>query len=208
MGRYIGSVCRLCRREGEKLFLKGFRCDTAKCSFSKRDYPPGMRHFRRGKRSPYGLRLREKQKVKRFYGVLEKQFLRYFKEAERMKGNTGDNLLSRLERRLDNVVYRLGLALSRRQARQMIRHEHIKVNGRRMTIPSYIVSTGEAIGISSVEKTTNWVKENMEMTKSLELPSWLSLDTATIEGKVLNIPTREEVSLPVSEQLIVEFLSR
>ncbi|KPJ62574.1 MAG: 30S ribosomal protein S4 [Planctomycetes bacterium DG_23] len=208
MARKLGPLCRLCRREGIKLFLKGTRCDTAKCSVSRRDYPPGQHAWRRRKISDYGLGLREKQKVKRFYGLMEQQFRLYFKEAQRLKANTGENLLILLERRLDNVVARLGFALSHREARQLVSHGHMTVNGKKVNIPSYLVSPGDVITPASKEKTQKTVRENLELTKDLGLPSWLERSTEPLQGRVLALPNRDDVPIPVQEQLIVEFCSK
>lgn len=208
MGGLVGPVCRRCRREGMKLHLKGERCDTPKCAYTRRDYPPGMHPFRRGKVSDYALQLREKQKMKRFYGIREKQFKRVFKEAERMTGNTGENLLSMLERRLDNVVTRAGLALSRSEARQLIAHGHVTVGGRKVDIASYLVKSGEIIGLRDKENTREQATDRLSRTRGRQAPSWLAVDPKSFQVKVLAMPTRDEVSLPVQEQLIVELCSR
>ena len=208
MGRETSPKCKLCRREGMKLMLKGTRCETAKCAINRRDYPPGMHAWRRSKFSAYGVQLREKQKVKRFYGVLDRQFRRYFEEAERQKGNTGENLLVALERRLDNVVCRLGMAASRHQARQLITHGHLEVNGRRVTIPSHPVRPGDVIATQRNEGTTALIAKVREGTKGRPLPSWLEVTEEPLQGRVVNLPNREEVSVPVREQLIVELCSK
>jgi len=208
MGRYTGPVCRLCRREGTKLFLKGERCDTPKCAIARRQQAPGERRWRRPKVSDYGTQLREKQKVKRFYGVQERQFRRYFEMAERQRGNTGEALLIILERRLDNVVHRLGLAVGRTQARQMIRNGHVVVNGRRATIPSMLVEKGMAITPAKDEKTAKMIKENIERTRGHHPASWLSLSEEPVVGTVVGLPARDEVSVPADEALIVELLSK
>lgn len=208
MGRYTGPVCRLCRREGMKLFLKGERCDTPKCAVARREQPPGERRWRRPKVSEYGTQLREKQKVKRFYGVYERQFRRCFREAERRRGNTGENLLILLERRLDNVVHKLGFAVGRRQARQMVRHGQILVNGRRVSIPSALVKEGMTITPARDAKSQKLVKENLDRTGSVPVPSWLSITEDPPTGAVIGQPTREEVSVPTDEALIVELLSK
>jgi small subunit ribosomal protein S4 len=208
MGRYIDAKCKLCRREGMKLFLKGERCETAKCAIDRRDYPPGMHTWRRGKVSDYGLQLREKQKAKRFYGIYERQFRNYFKRAVRMPGNTGAQLLILLERRLDNVVCRLGFAASRAEARQIITHGHITINGRKVDIPSFLVSTNESIGVRDADKSRNFVKGRVEGIGRPQ-PSWLGRNDGALEGKVITMPTRDDVSLqPVHEQLIVELCSK
>ncbi len=208
MGRYTGPVCRLCRREGLKLYLKGEKCYTDKCPVVKRPYPPGM-HASAPRRKPseYGLRLREKQKLRRIYGVYERQFRRYFEEAAKAKGVTGARLLQLLELRLDNVVYRLGLAGSRKEARQMVVHGHIAVDGRKVTIPSYQVKPGQTIGLTERGKRNARIRELLE-THSVRVPSWLAFDPQTATGRVLALPSREEIDVPVQEQLVVEFYSR
>ena len=209
MARYTGPVCRLCRRERMKLFLKGDRCFKEKCAIERRAYPPGQHGQRRGRRSSgYGPQLREKQKVKRIYGVLEKQFRNYFKDAERQRGVTGDNLLVSLERRLDNVVYNLGFASSRSQARQLIRHGHIQVDGAKTTIPSYQVKTGQQIQVKEGSRKNEFVRASVETARGRGIPSWLELDPDNFVGKVIALPTREDIKLPVEEQLIVELYSR
>ncbi len=209
MARYTGPVCRLCRRERMKLFLKGDRCFKEKCAIERRSYPPGQHGQRRGRRSlGYGIQLREKQKVKRIYGVLEKQFRNYFKEAERGKGITGENLLVMLEKRLDNVVYSLGFASSRAQARQLIRHGHIQVGGKKTTIPSYQVSPGQEIAVKEKSRKNDFIRASVETARGRGIPGWLELDPDSFAGKVIALPTREEIKLPIDEQLIVELYSR
>ncbi|AGB40227.1 ribosomal protein S4, bacterial/organelle type [Halobacteroides halobius DSM 5150] len=209
MARYTGPVCKLCRREGEKLFLKGERCHSDKCAIERRPYAPGEHgQGRRGKLSEYGVQLREKQKVRRAYGVLENQFRRYFEEAEHEPGITGENFLQLLERRLDNVVYRLGFATSRNEARQFVRHGHILVNGSRLDIPSYRVKTDDKIEVAEDSKSMKRMKEIAEYNEEKELPSWLQVDFNKLEGTVLTEPVRDEIDLPIQEQLIVEFYSR
>ena len=208
MARYTDAKCRLCRREGERLYLKGARCHTAKCAVAKRAYPPGRVSFRRGRLSDYGVRLREKQKTKRIYGVLEKKFRSYFSEAERVQGNTGENLLVLLERRLDNVVYSLGFAESRAQARQIIAHGHIYVDGKKVDIASYLVRVGQTITPSGRKKSQDFIRGRMDARKGDTVPSWLAVDEKTIEGKVVQLPTREDVVLPIQESFIVESCSR
>ena len=211
MGRYIDAVCRLCRRQGEKLFLKGTKCNTEKCPITKRAYPPGQHGEggrRRSKSSNYGLQLKEKQKVRRIYGVLEKQFRRYFKIASKKKGVTGKVLLQLLERRLDNVVFRLGLAISRSQARQIVRHNHIQVNGRRVNIPSYLVDKDDVIQLKSKEKALARIRENLEISKDRSVPAWLQFVRANLTGKVLRLPEKEDIQFPIQEQLIVELYSK
>ena len=206
--RYSGPKCRLCRREGTKLFLKADKCLSAKCPFEKRPIPPGVRTFRRGKATGYQVRLREKQKVKRFYGLSDKQFLLYYKEAVRQKGNTGDNLLTLFERRLDNVVYHLGFAQSRAEARQIICHGHISINGKKVSIPSYLVQEGTVISNYTKETSKRILAENIEFTKMREKPTWVVINPESLEGKVVSLPTRDDVSVEVDEQLIIEFCSR
>src|SRR5512135_1894036 len=196
MARYSGPVCRLCRREAMKLFLKGERCYTEKCAIEKRNFPPGQHgKLRKAKLAGYGLQLREKQKVKRIYGVLEDQFRGYFEEAERTRGITGETLLQLLERRLDNVVYRLGLATSRAQARQLVRHGHIDVNGRRTSAPSYVCKAGDAISVHSVSQKLPYFKTVGKEVGEYVPPKWLSFDSMQLSGKVVNQPSREEIDL-------------
>jgi small subunit ribosomal protein S4 len=209
MARYNGPVCRLCRREGEKLFLKGERCYTDKCAMERRPYAPGEHGQSRGRKlSEFGVQLREKQKVKRIYGILESQFSGYFEKAEHQPGVTGDNFLQILESRLDNVVYRLGFATSRNEARQFVRHGHIKVNGRRVDIPSYQVDTGDKIEVKDSSKDMKRMTEVVEFNEGQETPSWLETNLDQLEGKVLGEPVRDDIDLPMQEQLIVEFYSR
>jgi len=209
MARYIGPVCRLCRREGMKLFLKGERCYTEKCAIEKRNMPPGMHtKARRAKLVGYGLQLREKQKVKRIYGVLEGQFRRYFEAADRQRGITGETLLQLLERRLDNAIYRLGFATSRAQARQLVRHGHFLINGKKVDIPSYQLRSGDAVTVRQSSQKNPAILHAMEEVKGRGVPAWLSLDAAGVSGKVLALPTREQIALPVQEQLIVELYSK
>ena len=209
MGRYIGPVCRLCRREGVKLMLKGARCETAKCAMERqwRNRPPGMHAWRRRKSGDYGVRLREKQKVKRYYGVFERQFMIYFRRAERMKGNTGEALLGLLERRLDNVVWKLGFAPSHRAARIAISHGHVHVNGRRLNRPSYLVYEGDRISTKPSERSRKFVRQALG-DGGPTVQSWLQLDAQSLEGTIAALPTREDVQIPVEEQLIIEMCSR
>ncbi len=209
MARYIGPVCRLCRREGLKLMLKGARCETAKCPLERqwRNSAPGMHSWRRRKVGDYGIRLREKQKVKRYYGVWERQFFNYFQAAERMKGNTGDALLSLLERRLDNVVWKLGFAPSHKSSRAAIAHGHIYVNGRRSNRPSYLVRQGDRICVKPSERSQKFIRLALGDGPP-PVQSWLLLDTEKMEGSVAAMPTREDVQIPVEEQLIIEMCSR
>ncbi|MFH1338834.1 MAG: 30S ribosomal protein S4 [Candidatus Omnitrophota bacterium] len=209
MARYIGPVCRLCRREKEKLFLKGTKCDSEKCPVARRAYPPGEHgQSRRIKLSNYGLQLREKQKVKRIYGVLERQFRRYFHIASKSKGVTGKILLQSLERRLDNVIFRSGLGLSHAQARQMVRHNFVYVNSRRVNIPSYSVKTGDVIDIKGQEKATEFIKDNVDLTKDRTKPAWLQVEHEKLKIKIARLPEREDVQQPIKEQLIVELYSK
>ena len=209
MARYTGPVCRLCRRERMKLFLKGDRCFKEKCAIERRAYPPGQHGQRRSRRpSGYGPQLREKQKVKRIYGVFEKQFRNYFAAAAGKKGVTGDHLLISLERRLDNVVYSLGFASSRSQARQLVRHGHIEVDGRKTTIPSYQVKVGQQVGVKENSRKNEIIRVSVETARGRGIPSWLELDPENFVGKATALPTRDDIKLPVEEQLIVELYSR
>ena len=210
MGRYTGPNCRLCRREGVKLMLKGARCETAKCPMERqwRNSPPGMHTWRRGRPSEYCVRLREKQKVKRYYGVYEKQFIRAFRQAERQKGNTGTALLSLLERRLDNVIYKFGFAASHTGARQCIGHGHVHVNGRRVNVASRLVKPGDKVSIKQADKSQKLIRTTLEELGEPHVQNWLQLDMTRLEGQVLAMPTREDVMIPVEENLIVELCSR
>ena len=208
MARYTGPVCRLCRREGIKLYLKGDRCYSDKCPLVRRPYAPGQHGQVKRKLSEYGLQLREKQKAKRIYGVLERQFRNYFEEAERMKGVTGENLLILLERRLDNVVYRLGFASSRAQARQLVRHGHFTVNGRKVDIPSYLVRPGDKIAVKDKSRELPLFKELAAAAAVHTPPAWLKVDPEKMEGEVLALPTRDQIDVPVQEHLIVELYSK
>ncbi len=209
MARYVGPVCRLCRREGMKLFLKGERCYTEKCAIEKRNTPPGQHgKARKQKIAGYGLQLREKQKVKRIYGVLENQFRRYFETADRTRGITGETLLQLLERRLDNVCYRLGFSTSRAQARQLVRHGHLLVNGRKVDIPSFSVRAGDVVAVRVASQKNPAITYALERVKGQGVPEWLQLDATAAAGRVMSLPTREQISLPVQEQLIVELYSK
>lgn len=208
MARYHEPVCRLCRREGMKLFLKGERCFKEKCAVERRSYAPGQHGKRRNKMQPYGLQLREKQKVRRVYGVLEKQFRRYFAEASRQKGVTGYNLLRLLELRLDNAVYSLGFASSRAQARQLVRHGHVLVNGRRVDVPSFQVRPGMEVALKDRMRANVFVVDALDTAQGRGVPAWLELDAEGFKGKVLAEPKREDIRLPIQEQLIVELYSR
>ena len=208
MARYIDASCRLCRREGEKLFLKGERCYTDKCSVAKRPYAPGQHAQQRKKISEYGIQLREKQKARRFYGILESQFRKYFDMAERKKGVTGEVLLQILESRLDNVVYRLGLATSRPEARQLVRHGHFTVNGKKVNIPSYLTGIGDVIAVRDKSKSSEKFKAIQEIAGSKVVPEWLEFDAENMTGKVVAACSREDVDLPIQEHLIVELYSK
>jgi small subunit ribosomal protein S4 len=208
MARYIGPSCKLCRREGTKLFLKGDRCYTDKCAFDRRSYPSGQHGQRRVKVTEYGIRLREKQKVRRIYGVLERQFRCYFAAADRQKGVTGENLLGLLERRLDSVCYRLGFAATRSDGRQLVRHKHVKVNGKSVSIPSYVVKPGDVVSIREKSQQKSRVAVALEGVERRGVPEWLELDKGALSGKIRSMPIREAITLPIKEQLIVEFYSR
>jgi small subunit ribosomal protein S4 len=210
MGRYTGPKCRQCRREGVKLMLRGSRCETAKCPMERqwRSNPPGMHNWRKGRGSEYALRLREKQKVKRYYGVFERQFVKYFQAASQLKGNTGATLLSLLERRLDNVIYKLGFAPSRAAARLTIGHGHIHVNGRAVSVASVLVKVGDKITVKDAERTKKLVRARLEELGEPHVQNWLKLDMTKLEGEVLALPTRDDVQIPVAEHLIVEFCSQ
>jgi small subunit ribosomal protein S4 len=207
MARYRDAKCRLCRREGQKLFLKGARCFTDKCAIERRNYPPGQHGLNRGKPTAYGIQLREKQKAKRIYGVLEGQFRKYFHWAEREKGVTGENLLKLLELRLDNVVHRLGFAASRRESRQMVAHGHFAVNGRKVSVPSFLVKVGDTIQLRPTSKHQARVDDNLNAGRG-QIPQWLELDPNEKKGVVRSLPLREDIQIPVSEQLIVELYSK
>jgi small subunit ribosomal protein S4 len=210
MGRYTGPSCRLCRREGIKLMLKGARCETAKCPMERqwRSNPPGMHSWRRGRGSEYRLRLREKQKVKRYYGVFEKQFMKYFRAAEKIKGDTGAHLLSILERRLDNVIYKLGFAPSRSAARQTVAHGHVHVRGRRVNKPGMLVRVGDQISIKDAEKSKGLIRARLEELGEPHVQNWLRLDMTKLSAEVVAVPTRDDVMIPVEEQRIVELCSQ
>lgn len=208
MARYTEALCRICRREGEKLFLKGERCYTEKCAVERRKYPPGQHGQSRVKLSDYGIQLREKQKTKKNYGLVERQFRNYFHEAERQKGATGEVLLQLLERRLDNVVFRMGFAANRREARQLIAHGHFLVNGRAINIPSYLVKAGDIIEVKEISREIPSISDNLSKIEHRGLPNWIEVDSLNFKGKVLHIPSGEEMQLPVQEQLIVELYSK
>ena len=210
MGRYLGSSCKQCRREGMKLMLKGIRCETAKCPIEKkqRNLAPGMHGWRRGRSSEYGVRLREKQKVKRYYGLLERQFMRYFHEAQRGTGNTGESLLQLLERRLDNVVYKLNFASSRKEARQLINHGHIYINGRKVNISDYSTKIGDKITVKGSAKSVKKIKEQLENNPNFTTQGWLQLSREKPEATIVALPSRDDVQIPVEEQLVVELCTR
>ncbi|HXN05610.1 MAG TPA: 30S ribosomal protein S4 [Nitrospiria bacterium] len=208
MARYTDSVCRQCRREGTKLFLKGSRCLTDKCAIDRRAYPPGQHGQARPRASEYRVQLREKQKLKRIYGLMEQQFRNYFKKAEQKTGITGEILLQFLERRLDNAVFRMGFASSRRQARQLVGHKHILVNGKSVDIPSFLVKAGDQIEVKEKSRAIPVVLGAIEVVEAIGIPSWIELDKANFRGTVKQLPGKEDISLPVNEQLVVELYSR
>ena len=209
MARHTGPVCKLCRREGEKLFLKGSRCVDVRCAFEKKSYAPGQHGVsRKGKLSEYGIQLREKQKVKRIYGILEKQFRSYFHKADRMKGVTGENLLKILESRFDNVIYRLGFAQSRKQARQLVLHRHFKINGRLNDIPSALLKPGDIIAVKDSSKRIATFHDSMRKVRDEDMYSWLKLDKAKMEGTFLESPNRDDIPIQIHENLIVELYSK
>jgi small subunit ribosomal protein S4 len=209
MARYIGPVCRLCRREDMKLFLKGERCYTDKCGYERRSYPPGQHgQARRRKRSDYGEQLREKQKVKRIYGIAERQFRGYYYKASRMKGVTGDNLIQLLERRLDNVVYRMGFVNDHAEGRQLVRHGHFTVNGRRVNIPSYLVRANDVVEVREPSRPMARINESLGAVERRGVPRWIELDKGAFKGVVKSMPSREDVTLPIREQLIIELYSK
>ncbi len=208
MARYTGAVCRLCRREGQKLFLKGDRCYSDKCGITKRAYAPGQHGQGRKKLSEYGLQLREKQKAKRFYGVLEGQFAKYFEMATKRKGITGENLLQILESRLDNVVYRLGFGMSRAEARQLVVHGHFQVNGKKVDIPSYLIKEGDVISLKETSRSLPKIKAILEANDGKVIPKWLDLDANTLQGKVVALAQRDDIDLDIKEHLIVELYSK
>ena len=208
MARYIDSVCRICRRENLKLYLKGDRCYSDKCAYERRSYPPGQHGQGRKKFSDYGIQLREKQKVKRMYGLLERQFRAYFHQAERQKGVTGTNLLVLLERRLDNVIYRMGFANSRSQARQLVRHNHFFVNGKRVNIPSYLIKENDTVEVKEKSRNIVPIAEAMEAVARRGIPQWLEVEKDKFKGTVKAYPSRDELTMPIQEQLIVELYSK
>ena len=208
MSRYTGPVCRLCRAEGTKLFLKGDRCYTEKCGLTKRNSRPGQHGTRRGKMSEYGLRLREKQKLRRFYGLNESQFITVYEKASKLAGQTGHNFLQLLERRIDNIVYRLGFGVSRSQARQLVAHGHFTVNGRKLDIPSALLKPGDVLAVAEGSRDVVLLKENSEAAAVRSIPAWLSFNPDSMTGNVLTVPIREQIEVPVNEQLVVEFYAR
>lgn len=209
MARYTGAVCRQCRREGQKLFLKGDRCYSDKCAIDRRPFAPGQHGQARNKKlSEYGLQLREKQKARRYYGVLESQFAKYYEMAASTKGVTGENLLAILESRLDNVIYRLGFAMSRPEARQLVRHGHFVVDGHKTDIPSYLVKPGQTITIKDTSRGLDKIKNSLEANGSRPAPKWLDFDKNTLTAKVVSVPAREDIDLPIEEHLIVELYSK
>ncbi|MBN1119890.1 MAG: 30S ribosomal protein S4 [Anaerolineae bacterium] len=212
MARYTGPVCKLCRREGDKLYLKGSRCMSPKCALEKRNYPPGQHgretQFRRSRASDYSRQLREKQKVRRIYGVLERQFRRYFRVAQQKSGLTGSNLLALLESRLDNVIYRMGFASSRAQARQLVQHGHFTVNGRRTNVPSHHIRPGDQIAVRDGSRQRTYFKQLHELAQELSVPEWVKRDTNKLTGEMTRLPERTDIDLAINEQLIVEYYSR
>ncbi len=208
MARYTGSVCKLCRREGEKLFLKGARCFSEKCGMERRPYPPGQHGQKRQKRSDYGIQLREKQKLKRTYGVLEQPMRNLFEKASRMSGVTGENLLTLLERRLDNIVYRIGLAASRKEARQLVKHSHFCINGKKANIPSMVVKKGDVIEVRQRSKASSKFVNALEANDIRETPAWIEVDKANMKGTVRDLPKREDITATIEERLVVELYSK
>ena len=208
MARYTDAKCRLCRREGVMLYLKGARCFTGKCAIKRRETPPGMHGWRRMRQKAYGMRLRERQKLKRWYGVMDRQFRRYFDMAERQKGNTGQNLLTILERRIDSVLYWTGFALSRSHARQMVRHGHVRLNGRKLSVPSALVSAGDVITSSERDASKKLLAENIELTKSRVVPTWLDVSHEPPSAKMVDEPKREDIPFEVNELFVVEIQKR
>jgi small subunit ribosomal protein S4 len=208
VARYSGAVCRLCRREGLKLFLKGERCYTDKCAIERRNYPPGQHGQARPKFSEYSIQLREKQKLRRIYGVLEGQFRLYFKMADRAKGVTGETLLQLLERRMDNMVYRMGFSTSRSEARQLVRHGHFTVNGRKVNIPSYLVKPGDVVGVRESSRQVVRIQEALELAQRRGVPDWLEVNAVEWSGRVKALPTRSDLTMPINEKLVVELYSK
>jgi small subunit ribosomal protein S4 len=208
VARYTGAVCRLCRREGLKLFLKGERCYTDKCAIERRNYPPGEHGQGRPKFSEYSVQLREKQKLRRMYGVLEGQFRRYFQMADRARGVTGETLLQLLERRLDNIVYRIGFATSRSEARQLVRHGHFRVNGRKVNVPSYLVRAGDTVSVRERSQKVTRIQEALELAQRRGVPDWLEVSSEAFSGRVKALPVRSDLTMPINEKLVVELYSK
>ena len=208
MARYTGAVCRLCRREGLKLFLKGERCYTDKCAIERRNYPPGQHGQARPKFSEYSIQLREKQKLRRIYGILEGQFRRYFQMADRAKGVTGETLLQLLERRMDNMVYRMGFATSRSEARQLVRHGHFSVNGRKVNVPSFLTKAGDVVTVTERSKKVARIQEALDLAQRRGVPDWLEVSAEAFSARVKSIPTRSDLTMPINEKLVVELYSK
>ena len=208
MARYTGAVCRLCRREGLKLFLKGERCYTDKCAIERRNYPPGQHGQARPKFSEYSIQLREKQKLRRIYGILEGQFRRYFQMADRAKGVTGETLLQLLERRMDNMVYRMGFATSRSEARQLVRHGHFSVNGRKVNVPSFLTKAGDVVTVTERSKKVARIQEALDLAQRRGVPDWLEVSPEAFSARVKSIPTRSDLTMPINEKLVVELYSK
>ena len=208
MARYTGAVCRLCRREGLKLFLKGERCYTDKCAIERRNYPPGQHGQARPKFSEYSIQLREKQKLRRIYGILEGQFRRYFQMADRAKGVTGETLLQLLERRMDNMVYRMGFATSRSEARQLVRHGHFSVNGRKVNVPSFLTKAGDVVMVTERSKKVARIQEALDLAQRRGVPDWLEVSPEAFTGRVKSIPVRSDLTMPINEKLVVELYSK
>ena len=208
MARYTGAVCRLCRREGLKLFLKGERCYTDKCAIERRNYPPGQHGQARPKFSEYSIQLREKQKLRRIYGILEGQFRRYFQMADRAKGVTGETLLQLLERRMDNMVYRMGFATSRSEARQLVRHGHFSVNGRKVNVPSFLVKVGDVVAVTERSRKVVRIQEALDLAQRRGVPDWLEVSSEAFSGRVKSIPVRADLTMPINEKLVVELYSK
>ena len=208
MARYTGAVCRLCRREGLKLFLKGERCYTDKCAIERRNYPPGQHGQARPKFSEYSIQLREKQKLRRIYGILEGQFRRYFQMADRAKGVTGETLLQLLERRMDNMVYRMGFATSRSEARQLVRHGHFSVNGRKVNVPSFLTKVGDVVTVTERSKKVARIQEALDLAQRRGVPDWLEVSPEAFTGRVKSIPARSDLTMPINEKLVVELYSK
>ena len=208
MARYTGAVCRLCRREGLKLFLKGERCYTDKCAIERRNYPPGQHGQARPKFSEYSIQLREKQKLRRIYGILEGQFRRYFQMADRAKGVTGETLLQLLERRMDNMVYRMGFATSRSEARQLVRHGHFSVNGRKVNVPSFLVKVGDVVAVTERSRKVVRIQEALDLAQRRGVPDWLEVSSEAFTGRVKSIPVRADLTMPINEKLVVELYSK